>query len=182
MKVIGIMASPRKGGNVDTLVQEVLDGALLAGHQVEKFGLNEMKYSGCQACMFCKKSGRCKQHDDITALMDEMEGADAVVFGSPIYFWQFCSQFRTFIDRMYMFLGSDFKVRLTPGKKAVVITSQGNPDANMFRPVFKEFDMVLKMYGFQIKGEIHLDSGENPSTARMRTDLLKEARSLGMSL
>jgi multimeric flavodoxin WrbA len=132
--------------------------------------------------MFCKKSGRCRQHDDLVTLMYAMEGADAVVFGSPIYYFQFCSQFRTFIDRLYMFLDADFKVRLAPGKKAVVITSQGNPDANMFDPVFNEFDMVLKMYGFQIKGEIHLDDGENPSTARMRTELLKEARSLGASL
>jgi len=79
-------------------------------------------------------------------------------------------------------LGPDFKVRLAPGKKAVVITSQGNPDANMFKPVFDEFDTVLKMYGFQIKGEIHLDNGENPSAARMNADLLKEARSLGANL
>ncbi len=182
MKVIGIMASPRKGGNVDTLMQEVLDGASKAGHQVEKYCLNEMKYSSCQACMFCKKSGRCRQDDDITTLLKTMEEADAVVFGSPIYYFQFCSQFRTFIDRLYMFLGPDFKVSLAPGKKAVVITSQGNPDTKMFGPVFNEFDMVLKMYGFEIKGEIHMDSGEKPSAASKRTELLKEARSLGARL
>jgi multimeric flavodoxin WrbA len=182
MKVIGIMASPRKNGNVDTLVQEVLDGASEAGHDIEKFSLNEMNCSGCQACMFCKKSGYCRQDDDLSALMKTMEGADAVVFGSPIYYLQFCSQFRMFLDRLYMFLGTDFKVSLTPGKKAVVITSQGNPDAKMFGSVFNEFDKVLQMYGFEIKGEIHIENGNKPSAVRERTDLLKEARSLGANL
>jgi multimeric flavodoxin WrbA len=34
MKSIGIVGSPRKNGNVDTLVQVVLDGARDVGYQV----------------------------------------------------------------------------------------------------------------------------------------------------
>lgn len=37
MKAIGIVGSPRKNGNVDTLVQTVLDGALDAGYQIAKY-------------------------------------------------------------------------------------------------------------------------------------------------
>ena len=33
LKAIGIVGSPRKNGNVDTLVQAVLDGAEQAGYQ-----------------------------------------------------------------------------------------------------------------------------------------------------
>jgi len=54
VKAIGIVGSPRKNGNVDTLVQAVLDGASESGYQTKKFYLNKMSYSGCQACNYCK--------------------------------------------------------------------------------------------------------------------------------
>ncbi len=182
MKVLGIVSSPRQNGNVDTLVQEVLDGAAQAGHRVDKVNINDMDYSGCQACMWCKKNGSCKLDDDIARLMESIKDADAVVFGSPIYYWQFNSQFRTFIDRLYMFLSTDFKVSLAPHKKAVVITSQGNPDATMYEPVFSDFDKILQMYGFDKAGEAHMVGGNMPSAVKQREDLLQKARSIGKAL
>jgi len=46
---IGIVGSPRKNGNVDTLVSRVLEGAREAGLDTSKYLLNEMKYSGCRS-------------------------------------------------------------------------------------------------------------------------------------
>jgi len=40
MKAIGIIASPRKDGNTDTLVREVLSAASENGYQVETYYLN----------------------------------------------------------------------------------------------------------------------------------------------
>ena len=57
MKAIGIVASPRKNGNVDTLVQAVLSGAQEAGYETKKYNLNDMKFQGCQACNYCKSHG-----------------------------------------------------------------------------------------------------------------------------
>ncbi len=37
MKVIGIVGSPRKHANTETLVQAVLDGAKEKGHETESF-------------------------------------------------------------------------------------------------------------------------------------------------
>ncbi|MDD2281539.1 MAG: flavodoxin family protein [Bacteroidales bacterium] len=81
MKAIGIVGSPRKSGNVDTLVQTVLDGALDAGYQIAKYNLNEMKYSGCQACGYCKSHDHCRLDDDVSKLLKDIAEADAVIFG-----------------------------------------------------------------------------------------------------
>ena len=54
-KIVGIVASPRKGGNTDTIVQAVLDGAKEAGAHTVKYYLNDLKYVGCQACMYCRQ-------------------------------------------------------------------------------------------------------------------------------
>ncbi|MDW5563426.1 MAG: flavodoxin family protein [Methanomassiliicoccus sp.] len=182
MKVIGIVGSPRKNGNVETLVQEVLSSVAEKGGQVEKYNLNQMDYKGCQACMYCKTHHRCQLNDDMSRLMESMRTADAVVFGSPIYYWQFTSQFRAFIDRMYVFLNPDFTVTLPKGKKAVVITSQGNPDPRLFDTVFKDFDKLLTTYGFVKVGAVNMAAGGSPNAVLERKDLLKEARSLGQSL
>lgn len=182
MKVIGIIASPRKDGNTDTLVREVLNAASENGNQVETHYLNQMDGLGCQACMYCKTHDHCHQDDDISRLMESMKTADAVVFGSPLYYWEFASQFRTFIDRLYVFLNPDFTVKLPKGKKAVVITSQGNPDARAFDNVLMDFDKLLTTYGFLKVGGIHMVAGNDPSAARKRKDLMEEARTVGRSL
>jgi hypothetical protein len=45
----------------------------------------------------------------------------------PIYFFQFTGQSRLMEDKMYFLVDSDFNSRVKPGKKAVIVTSQGNP-------------------------------------------------------
>lgn len=182
MKVIGIVGSPRTDGNVSTLVNQVLEGAAESGHPTEEYRLNEMSFSGCQACNYCKSHDRCKQDDDMSELMERLKVADAVVFGSPIYYWQFASQFRTFIDRLYMFFGSDGSVSLAPGKKAVVVTSQGDVGVESFSGVFAEFDKLLRYYGFEKVGEMHVTNGNSPSAARSNKELMEEARAIGKAL
>jgi len=182
MKVIGITGSPRKNGNTETLVQTVLDAAAEKGHSTEMFNLNDLQFAGCQACMYCKSHDHCKLDDGLTAVMDAIKDADAVVFGAPIYMFQFSGQFKMFEDRLYMFLGKDFKVSLKPGKKAVIVTSQGNPDAKMFEGAAHGFGNVLKMFGFQVVDTIQMTNGNSPAAIRDRKDLLDMAKNAGKQL
>ena len=59
MKLLIISASPRKGGNSDTLCDEFAKGAIKAGHTVEKIFLKEKKINYCTGCGLCiNKIGR----------------------------------------------------------------------------------------------------------------------------
>jgi multimeric flavodoxin WrbA len=182
MKVIGIVGSPRKNGNTDTLVQAVLDGAKEAGHETAKYSLNEMKYSGCQGCGYCKNHEECRQDDDVSKLLQDMRQAGAVVFGSPIYFGQFTGQFRLMEDRMYSLIDTGFKSRLSPGKKAVIVISQGNPDVNAFDGAVQDFARVLGMLGFEVIETIKMANGNRPDSVKERPDLLEKAKAAGKSL
>jgi multimeric flavodoxin WrbA len=182
MKVIGIVGSPRKKGNSETLVQAVLDGAKEKGHATETFLLNELTYKGCQACMYCKTHDRCKLDDDLTQVMGAIKEADAVVFGAPIYMGQLNGQFRLFEDRLYQFLGNDFRVSLKPGKKAIVITTQGNPDPKAFESAANGLAGMLKLYGFHLNDTIQLTAGGSPSTAIQNKELMERARKDGQAL
>jgi len=182
VKAIGIVGSPRKNGNVDTLVQAVLDGAGESGYQTKKFYLNEMKYWGCQACNYCKANDHCRQDDDVSKLLTEIKAADAVVFGSPIYFYQFTGQFRLMEDRMFSLIDKDFKSRLSPGKKAVIVISQGDPNPNSFDNAIAEFSQALSLLGFKVIDTIKMVGGMSPDATKGRKDLLEKAKAAGRSL
>ncbi|HPJ29966.1 MAG TPA: flavodoxin family protein [Methanothrix sp.] len=182
MKAIGIVGSPRKNGNVDRLVQAVLDGAEEVGRETTKYHLNEMNYSGCQACDYCKSHESCKLDDDLSEVLEGIREADAVVFGSPIYFYLFSGQFKLMQDRMYSLIDSGFNSRLAPGKKAVIVTSQGHPDTSAFEKAADEFAGILKLLGFEVVEIIRMGGGGAPDAVLERKDLLEKARAAGGAL
>ena len=182
VKTIGIVGSPRKNGNVDRLVQAVLDGAEEAGHEIKKYHLNEMDYSGCQGCNYCKSHEKCKLDDGLSPLLADITEADAVVFGSPIYFYLFSGQFKLMEDRMYSFVDAGFNSRLAPGKKAVIVTSQANPDLTAFEKAADEFAGILKRLGFEVAEIIRMGGGGAPDAVLERKDLLEKAKAAGKAL
>jgi len=85
MKAIGIVCSPRRNGNSEVLVREVLNAAGDGAAKVLR--PNEMKIRGCQGCYACKEKGCCVVEDDMQELYREIEEADIVVFGTPCMAW-----------------------------------------------------------------------------------------------
>ena len=75
-----------------------------------------------------------------------------------------------------------FKVSLNPGKKAIVITSQGNPDPKAFESAAHGLAGVLKLYGFNVNDTIQLTAGNSPATARENKGLMDRAKEDGRSL
>lgn len=60
-KVLGIAGSPRRGGNTETILDEVLRGAADVGAQTEKFVLAEKEVNPCRACNSCSRTHVCIQ-------------------------------------------------------------------------------------------------------------------------
>ena len=116
MKVVGFAGSPRKNGNTDVLLQQVLDGAAGSGADVEKFYINDMNFRGCQGCGYCKMNDTCKLKDDMVEAYDAIKAADAIVFAAPIYFSQMTGQMRLFLDRFYALVDSEHTSRISAGK------------------------------------------------------------------
>ena len=69
------------------------------------FHLYEHTYKGCTSCFQCKKLGgssygACAIHDGITPLLEEALHADALIFGSPIYFSDITGMLKCFLERL----------------------------------------------------------------------------------
>jgi multimeric flavodoxin WrbA len=183
MKVIGIVGSPRKNGNTNTLVQQVLEGAAEAGAETRTFMLNDMNFRGCQGCDYCKNHDRCKLEDDLMELFDELALADGVVFGSPIYFGQFTGQMRLFLDRCYSLINADFSPRLPAGKKAVIIGSQGAPDPAAFKGVYEEFrEQISSFMRMDVKDTIVGIGYNAPGEVKDNIKLMEKAKNTGFNL
>ena len=99
--VLGIVGSPRRRGNTEILVDEVLDGAARAGAVTEKVILNSLNILPCRACDACKNGKDCIQQDDMAELLVKMDQSQVWVLGTPIYWWGPTAQFKAFLDRWY---------------------------------------------------------------------------------
>jgi len=73
VKVLGIVGSPRKGGNTDALVEEVLEGARSKGAETEKIYLDDLKIRPCDACELCSENGKCVIEDDFQFIFQKIK-------------------------------------------------------------------------------------------------------------
>ncbi|MFH0941597.1 MAG: flavodoxin family protein [Chloroflexota bacterium] len=99
MKVLGIMGSPRPGGNTDLLLDEALKGAESRGAQVEKLVVDKLKISPCKEYYGCLRDGDCVIRDDMDGIYPRLLGADAVIVAAPMFFYGLPGQLKSLIDR-----------------------------------------------------------------------------------
>jgi len=99
MRVLGIVGSPREGGNTEIMMAEALASAKESGAEVEMMTLAGKQISGCQGCQSCKKTGKCVIDDDMQMFYSKLVEADAIILGSPVYFWGITGQMKVFMDR-----------------------------------------------------------------------------------
>jgi multimeric flavodoxin WrbA len=97
--VLVISASPRKGGNSDTLCDEFIRGAQEAGNKAEKVFLGNCRINFCTGCGVCNSTHKCAQQDDMETILNKMVLADVIVLATPIYFYTMNGQMKTLIDR-----------------------------------------------------------------------------------
>jgi multimeric flavodoxin WrbA len=183
MKIVGLVGSPRKNGNVDTLIQKALEGAKSNDAQTTILYLNDLKIRGCQACCACKKTGKCAMNDDMTTVYRAIDEADAVIIGSPIYFGRFSAQLAPVMDRLYAYLKPNFTSALGKGKKVGLIFAQNQSDPSLYSGCIDAVGKSLKGIGFETELQPIIGAGLGDLDAASKNDkFLNEAFALGKEL
>ena len=114
MKILGILGSPRIGGNSDVLLDQALAGARDGGAETEKIILSRKKIAGCLDCGKCNEAGICAVKDDMKEIQEKILAADTVIHSGPVYFWGMTSQMKAYLDRWCVFLmANGFCIRPT---------------------------------------------------------------------
>ncbi len=175
--ILGIVGSPRRGANTETLVDEVIAGAVEHGATSAKVILDELAIGPCHACNHCQKNGRCIQDDDMIDIIELMEKSDVWILGTPIYWWGPSAQFKTFIDRWY---GLD--QRIFQGKQVILAISMGGGNDHYARHTVGMFKDICNYLGMTCI-ETVIAPGMNGRTAvRENSRILKSARTAGLNI
>ncbi|WP_297981707.1 flavodoxin family protein [uncultured Methanobrevibacter sp.] len=144
MKIIALQASPRKGGNCDVLMDEMIKGAEENGHEVVKYYLEKCEIAPCKACMFCAENPDCVREDDGNEIINALVDADGVIFSSPIYYGQMTAQGKLIVDRFYA-IGQNPDKSLS-GKAALIFTE------NQAEGTYKQYIELTKFSPFEFMG------------------------------
>ena len=86
MKALGIVGSPRKGGNSEILTAHCLKAIAEEGLDTKLVSLAGLNIIGCNACNYCFEHDGCSIEDDLQPIYAKMVAADAIIIASPVYF------------------------------------------------------------------------------------------------
>ncbi len=104
MNVIAVSGSPRKNWNTEKMLASALAGAQSLGAKTKLIRLYDLNFKGCKSCLACKRIGaqrKCFVKDDLSPVIEELNNADAIIFGSPIYFMELTGVMHSCLERFY---------------------------------------------------------------------------------
>jgi multimeric flavodoxin WrbA len=177
MHVLGIVSSPRIGGNTDILIDQVLAGAKEAGASVEKVILNKLEIKPCQACDSCYKTGICMQKDDMEDLLNKMLECEVWILGTPIYWWGPSAQFKAFLDRWYHPKHQEFK-----NKHVILVIPLGGGHKRYARHTVGLLKDVFDYLSMELVDMILAPGFNNRGEVRNDASLMNKAYTIGRSL
>jgi multimeric flavodoxin WrbA len=105
IKVTAIVGTYRKGGVIDTAVDEILAAAEQAGAEVGKIQLIDKHIEFCTNCRTCGQlegpnCGECVIADDMASILEEIRRSDALVLASPMNFFTVTAVMKRFMERL----------------------------------------------------------------------------------
>ena len=148
VKVLGINGSPRKYGNVAFLLRLALKGAEDEGAETNFVNLYDYEIKPCIGCLSdvqesCKYP--CVIKDDMQKLYDLVLESDAIIIGSPIFWYAPSGHLKNFIDRLTVFENMVFidGTCWTEGKVAgFVIAGNDSGGVNTFSTLMAQLNSM----------------------------------------
>jgi multimeric flavodoxin WrbA len=182
MKAIAINGSPRRGGNTEILLREVLEPLHEAGWETEFIQLGGKPIRGCRACYGCfkTKNARCAQNDRVfNACMEKMLLADAIILGSPTYFTDVSTEMKALLDRAGLVAvanGGLFRRKI--GAAVIAVRRGGGTHA------FDTINHMFLMSGVIVPGSIYWNLGFGLEKGEVKKDKegLRNMTDLGQTI
>ena len=161
MKIIGIVGSPRAGGNTEDMVNIALEEIRKEGLETELITLAGKKIAPCDACISCRTTGECHIKDDFQDIYDKMLNSDGFILATPVWFGAATPQMTSLISRCYVTRGLPQRYRAVEDGREVELTVTGKPFENkvggpivVARRAGKTFTFSQLMLFFMIQGMI----------------------------
>lgn len=174
LRVLGLVGSPRRGGNTETLTDEALRGARDAGAETERIRLSDLTIKPCLGCLECLDRGECIQRDDFSTLRSKMLESPLWFLGTPVYFFSPSGQMKTFIDR-WISIPRD----KTAGKRALGIVTLEDTAAETARTTVEVLDQTVRERRMEFLGAVVAPHLLNSGDAQRYPEFLEAAYKAG---
>ncbi|HUU06816.1 MAG TPA: flavodoxin family protein [Thermoplasmata archaeon] len=187
-KVLGILGSPRLQGNTADLLDAVLEGARLAGAEVERLDLAAMRIDPCVECRRCDVDATCAvKTDDMHQIYARIREVDAIALASPIFFMSVSSQTKAMVDRCQSFWVERFVMqkRAYEGRarpKGLFVACAGSPKPIVFDPARHVVRAFFAAIDYEYAGEVLLGFTDDPEISPRKAEVLERARLAGSAL
>lgn len=187
MKMLGVAGSPRRGGNTDVLLAEMLAGAESKGAETKTIRLNDMTIAPCQHCDACLKKGECKIQDDMQSVYRDFEEADVIVLASPIQFMGITAPMKAMMDRFQSRWARKYVLKTPPlgdtkERKGYLIAIGGTKLKNLFEPTLIMVKTFFRILAIDYAGELLFREMDERGAAQKHPDALRLARLAGEKL
>jgi multimeric flavodoxin WrbA len=188
--VAGFGGSPRKNGNTDILLKQVLKGVRQKNLQADHFLLREYEFQPCIGCERCRKDKICTGlHDGMSLIYPCVIEAKGLVLVSPTHNYNITAWMKAFIDRLYCFyeFNTDcprgWKSRLAgQGRKAVLAAVCEQETKKDMGFTLDAMRLPLEALGYEIVGELSVFKIFDKGGVRQEMDTLAQALHLGSNL
>jgi multimeric flavodoxin WrbA len=195
MNVTAIVGSYRKGGTVDTVIDEVLRAAREAGAETRKIYLIDKHIEFCTNCRECTQEpgtnrGACPLQDDMDAILEAVGEADAIVLGASINFYTVTAVMKKFAERLLCFSywpWGMLRPRMRSPKRdgrAVVVISSAAPSVmtRLLTGSVKLMRDAAAMLGAKTIGVITVGIAASAPNPGLSLRVMNKARRLGTRL
>ena len=185
MRILGIMGSPRIGGNTDLLLDAALSGARSQGAEAEKIVVDRLSISPCREYYGCLKDGNCVIRDDMDALYPKILEADGIVIASPIFFYGITAQLKAMVDRCQALWARKRVLKQTwpgAGRKGAFIAVGATRGEKLFDGSIATVKYFFKTIGVEYAEELLIRGVDQKGDIQKHPSALKDAFKLGQRL
>jgi len=193
MRLTGIAASPRRGGNSEALLDSALAGAREAGAEVEKIAAAELDIEPCRNCGGCSRTGTCVVGDDMRRLYALLRRTDRLVISSPIFFGHLPGKFKGLIDRLQCFWVEKYALKKEAGAapprregkgegKGLFLCCGALKTREFFEMAKRTIEIAMKCLDMELGEALFFPGIDEKLAADAHPEILDEARAAGRRL
>ena len=176
MKVLILNGSPRKGGNTEIAVAELVKTFEKEGVEAEVVSLGSMDIRSCIACGSCHKTGKCVFDDIVNDVAAKFKEADGLIAASPVYFASANATLVAYLTRL--FYSTTFDKTMKIGA-SVVVARRGGCSAT-----FDELNKFFTISGMPVASSYYWNSvhGRAKGEAAQDEEGLRTMRNLAHNM
>jgi len=121
----------------------------LGNPEITTLDLKKISLLPCLGCEECTSNGGlCVQKDETNDVIKYVIEADALILGSPIYWWGMTAQMKTFIDKWYCLGGH--KKDIKPKKVGHFSVGGASVGAIQYSLISSQYDSIFDYLGWNI--------------------------------